>query len=399
MTNDNIKMVPATCSQCGGKISVDPSQEKIFCKYCGTSLLVEKAIHNYEIQNAKIERVESININKRGAVESVLNFVEKQQDKKQKKIDDEKQRQEEARILQEEKMNKVRDQIVNVKYLKRNLFVLGIAIIAIIMLSIIENVNNKGNHYGEVKTPSSSDYYEGKDYKDAVNEFEEKGFVNVKTETVDDLITGLLTKDGEVESISVDGDIDYSANAWYSKEVEVVILYHTFPTEETTETEDTVETERVKFDEKTENVEVAKEDENTGLSEETESEIENTKPEENNSENYTETNLLINQDLLQNQGWAIGTLDADGNPTSNGTPNPAFAFSLYIENITYLGDKLRVSVVPEFEKLPDDDKKYVINTVQNIVNSYTNDELYTTIYVGENAIGNSEITNVSEFKW
>ena len=56
-------------------------------------------------------------------------------------------------------------------------------------------------------------------------------------------------------------------------------------------------------------------------------------------------------------------------------------------------------MVPEFEKLPDDDKKYVINTVQNIVNSYTNDELYTTIYVGENAIGNSEITNVSEFKW
>lgn len=41
-----------------------------------------------------------------------------------------------------------------------------------------------------------------------------------------------MTKDGEVESVSVDGDKDYSPDVWYSNDVEVVITYHTFPSDD-----------------------------------------------------------------------------------------------------------------------------------------------------------------------
>jgi len=88
MGSDNInkpKMVGANCTQCGGQVEVDPSQEMSVCKFCGTTFFVEKAIHNYSVQHATIERVESMNIHKRGSIESVLKFVEKQQDKKQQK--------------------------------------------------------------------------------------------------------------------------------------------------------------------------------------------------------------------------------------------------------------------------------------------------------------------------
>ena len=72
-------------------------------------------------------------------------------------------------------------------------------------------------------------FKKGKDYQKVVDEFESSGFTNIKLEKLDDLVTGWLTKDGEVESVSVDGDTGYSADAWYPADVEVIITYHTFP--------------------------------------------------------------------------------------------------------------------------------------------------------------------------
>lgn len=88
------------------------------------------------------------------------------------------------------------------------------------------------SHEGEAKTPSASSVQKGRDYQQVLEQFEEKGFTNIKLETLDDLVTGLLTKDGEVESVSVDGNLGYSADTWYPADVEVIITYHTFPDKE-----------------------------------------------------------------------------------------------------------------------------------------------------------------------
>ena len=113
------------------------------------------------------------------------------------------------------------------------------------------------NHEGEVKTPSASSELEGRSYEEVIEIFTEKGFTNIQTEVIEDLIFGWLTKDGEVEDVSVGGDVDYSADKWVPADIEVVIRYHTFPqddeeaketepAENTTETEESVvETEPV----------------------------------------------------------------------------------------------------------------------------------------------------------
>lgn len=88
------------------------------------------------------------------------------------------------------------------------------------------------NHEGEAKTPSESSVQSGKDYKDVINEFEEQGFTNVKTEKIEDLITGWITADGEVEEVHVGGNVDYSPDEWIPVDTEVVIKYHTFKKEE-----------------------------------------------------------------------------------------------------------------------------------------------------------------------
>ena len=54
----------------------------------------------------------------------------------------------------------------------------------------------------------------GKNYKDVIEEFEKRGFNNIKTEKIDDLIVGWLKKEGEVKEVSVGGDVDYSADKW-----------------------------------------------------------------------------------------------------------------------------------------------------------------------------------------
>lgn len=92
---------------------------------------------------------------------------------------------------------------------------------------------DSNEHEGEAKTPSGSSVLEGRDYQDVINDFEEKGFTNIKTEKLEDLITGWLTKDGEVEEVSVGGDVDYSPGEWVSADTEVIIKYHTFKKEET----------------------------------------------------------------------------------------------------------------------------------------------------------------------
>lgn len=108
---------------------------------------------------------------------------------------------------------------------------------AIVMIFAITGCSSEG-HDGEAKTPSGSSVQKGRDYQKVVEEFEDSGFTNIKVKKLDDLVTGWLTKDGEVESVSVDGDTGYSADAWYPADVEVVITYHTFPEKDTPESND-----------------------------------------------------------------------------------------------------------------------------------------------------------------
>ena len=97
--------MPAICPQCGGQVEVDAQREKAFCQYCGMQFIVEKAINTYNVQHATVEHVDSINIIKTSAVESVLSFVKDQQKrtddvKKEKKEEERKEREESDRRQQ-----------------------------------------------------------------------------------------------------------------------------------------------------------------------------------------------------------------------------------------------------------------------------------------------------------
>ncbi|MGL5329234.1 MAG: DUF4839 domain-containing protein [Peptostreptococcaceae bacterium] len=98
----------------------------------------------------------------------------------------------------------------------------------------------------EAKTPSGSTIMKGKDYESVVETFEEKGFTNIKLEKIEDLITGWLAKDGEVEDVSVGGDVEYSPDKLVKADTEVIIRYHTFPEEDTEIAKDNTNQEDIK---------------------------------------------------------------------------------------------------------------------------------------------------------
>lgn len=110
-------------------------------------------------------------------------------------------------------------------------------LIAFVMIITLAGCDSSEDHVGEAKTPSGSEALKGQTYQDVVKKFEEHGFTNIKTEKLEDLITGWMTKEGEVEKVSVGGDESYSPDRWIANDIEVVIAYHAFPEEKESETE------------------------------------------------------------------------------------------------------------------------------------------------------------------
>lgn len=104
-------------------------------------------------------------------------------------------------------------------------------VVGIILLGLIPS-DDEETREGEAKVPSSYDTLIEMNYESVQEKFENSGFTNIKLEPIEDLITGWLTDDGEVENVTVDGSTEFASGDWYPNDVEVVIQYHTFPPEE-----------------------------------------------------------------------------------------------------------------------------------------------------------------------
>lgn len=99
-------------------------------------------------------------------------------------------------------------------------------IVTIIVLSVL--LAACGQKAEMVETPASIHLERGRNYKEVIEDFEDKGFTNIKTETIADLVYGRSFRDGEVEQISVGGDIAYDSGVHVPADTEVIIRYHTF---------------------------------------------------------------------------------------------------------------------------------------------------------------------------
>lgn len=104
-----------------------------------------------------------------------------------------------------------------------------VILLCLLLQLISTSCGNSPTHEGEVQAPIDNNSASGKYYEDVVKQFETAGFKEVTTREIQDLITGWMTKDGEVESVSINGDTEFDTDTWFSQGVSVVVAYHTFP--------------------------------------------------------------------------------------------------------------------------------------------------------------------------
>lgn len=76
--------------------------------------------------------------------------------------------------------------------------------------------------------PMTSKEAKKQNYNDVVTQFKNAGFGNIKLVQEKDLITGWVTKDGSVESVSINGDAKYKTTSSFRVDAEITITYHTF---------------------------------------------------------------------------------------------------------------------------------------------------------------------------
>lgn len=123
----------------------------------------------------------------------------------------------------------------------------------------------------------------------------------------------------------------------------------------------------------------------------------------------------ISHDLKLAHGWADGTLDEDGNPTSNGQPNDDWAWSKYVDKIKYDrydGDnRLTVYVTSAMSGLSSADRARVMKSAMrmsysSIAKQYTLDQyediklgIMTYVKSGGEIVGSSKGLNRYKFKW
>ncbi|OTN76768.1 hypothetical protein A5886_001847 [Enterococcus sp. 8G7_MSG3316] len=139
-----------------------------------------------------------------------------------------------------------------------------------------------------------------------------------------------------------------------------------------------------------------------------ESEVEKEEKTIASSEESTETetneikeiNDLLVRYIEENQGFALGTLDGDGNPTDNGTPDDFFAPWLIIRSIEYTGSDIQANVTADFVSFTTQEKDSLASSIQNAVGVFTSDfSLHVYVYNGENALGHSKLLDSRSYTW
>lgn len=94
---------------------------------------------------------------------------------------------------------------------------------------IVDDANITINYYAcQCKVGKSSANCIGTSYEDLVQKLQEQGFVNITLKRSDDLITGWISSEGNVKSITVDGKTKFSGNDLFDYNAKIDIVVYTF---------------------------------------------------------------------------------------------------------------------------------------------------------------------------
>ena len=98
----------------------------------------------------------------------------------------------------------------------------------LIITGLLSKTSNVQPDPNLIAIPFSSSKYKNENYEVILQRIEDAGFTNISVTRITDLVTGFLTKDGEVESVTINGLDKFSEGDKYNRSVKITITYHTF---------------------------------------------------------------------------------------------------------------------------------------------------------------------------
>ena len=121
-------------------------------------------------------------------------------------------------------------------------------------------------------------------------------------------------------------------------------------------------------------------------------------------------NDKLMESLTEDQGFANGTLDENGNPTQNGTKNPQFNWATHVQKILWTKDKTIAVYMYDPESLTKSQLTTVAQSAQQAAQATlmtegkisaddTTKGVHTTVYGGNTIIGHTKVLDNRTFVW
>ncbi len=228
------------CSNC----EADIADNSKFCSNCGANI---KSSEGEVIEMPSIKPIPKKEDKIKSELKAIFNNVyekikSKVKSKVKLKLGEDYEIKEQLKVNRDKLQNKLQKKTAIPNWALVAALGVLVAVILISAIAVTTSNHSPENQEEEqvlietVSPPFDYDDYTSMDYKEAINKFKNAGFTNIKAEPIDDLIFGIMTSDGEIEKITIDGDEAFDRYETYEAGSEVIITYHTFPiSEDTTE--------------------------------------------------------------------------------------------------------------------------------------------------------------------
>lgn len=200
--NDNSdaesKTISLVCEKCKGTMTVDKDRSVLRCPYCGSAELIPEN-DNVKIAKIKNDTQKEIELKK-------LEFQERERQRKY-----------------EAKEKDRRDG--NIVLIVIACFIVLSFLALCVMVKMEESDKQPIDPNLAVIEMSSSDYCEN-NYQFVKNSLSKSGFTNITLEPVYDIYFGVLSSEGEVAKVTINGIAKFEKYETFPKDAEIIITYH-----------------------------------------------------------------------------------------------------------------------------------------------------------------------------
>lgn len=229
---NNVGSLEHLCPSCGADLEeqddYDADEDEWTCTECGAHLHHDYSDDEYEVVSGGKTKDNAVSLHSYSRYAPAYSVSESPQPER-------KQKARTSKSLAE----RIEDLVDAIKglfsVLLGLLFLAGcIYVIAVVVPKQMHDSfkDNPEEHPGEIRIEYSASHYKRKNYYDTIIELRDRGFSDFRITPLNDLKTGIISKEGTIKTIEINGKSDFQYNTLVSEQSVVSITYHSFAKKE-----------------------------------------------------------------------------------------------------------------------------------------------------------------------